>query len=240
MIESMSRDYQTIGEVVKRLQSNYPDLTVSKVRFLEDEGLISPGRTAGGYRKFSQKDVERLDAILHMQKSYFYPLSIIREKLDELDAGQELEELTQEDTITLPSDIENKKHPIENIPDLLGVKIGFVRELAEYHIVELTMSPKGRNLVDGHDLKLIKAAADLNRYGVGPRHLRQYVTAANRESVIFEQVLSGVVSKQASEITEEDRKRFRETFATLESLTNNVRNALLLRDVRKEFKNLNL
>lgn len=235
-----SKDFQTIGEVVKRLQGAYPDLTVSKVRFLEDEGLIAPSRTPSGYRKFSQRDIDRLEAILRMQKTYFYPLSIIREKLDEMDSGRELEELAQEDVITLPSDLENKKHPIENIPDILGVEIAFVRTLVQYGVIELTTSPKGRSLVDGHDLKLIKAAAELKRYGVDARHLRMYANAAHRESVVIEQVLSNMVPKQASEISAEDRKRFRETYATLESLINNVRGSFLMRDIRKEFKNLNL
>ena len=74
-----SRDYLTIGEIVQRLQGTYPDLSISKVRFLEEEGLVAPERTAGGYRKFSQADVARVEMILRLQKEHFLPLAVIRE-----------------------------------------------------------------------------------------------------------------------------------------------------------------
>ena len=83
-----SRDYLTIGEVVQRLQGAYPDLSISKVRFLEEEGLVAPERTAGGYRKFSQADVARVEMILRLQKEHFLPLAVIREKLADFDRGK--------------------------------------------------------------------------------------------------------------------------------------------------------
>ena len=83
-----SRDYLTIGEVVQKLQPSYPDLSISKVRFLEEEDLITPERTAGGYRKFSQKDVGRIEMILRLQRDHFFPLAVIREKLADVDRGR--------------------------------------------------------------------------------------------------------------------------------------------------------
>ena len=77
--------FLTIGKVVKKLQTLYPDLSVSKVRYLQDEGLLTPTRTAGGYRLYSQKDVKRLETILYLQKSRFMPLSVIKEELDRED-----------------------------------------------------------------------------------------------------------------------------------------------------------
>ena len=77
--------FLTIGKVVKKLQTLYPDLSVSKVRYLQDEGLLTPTRTAGGYRLYSQKDVKRLETILYLQKSRFMPLSVIKEELDRQD-----------------------------------------------------------------------------------------------------------------------------------------------------------
>ena len=74
--------YLTIGKVVKRLQQRYPDLSVSKVRYLEEEGLITPARTPGGYRLYSQHDVNRLETILHLQKTRFLPLQVIKEELE--------------------------------------------------------------------------------------------------------------------------------------------------------------
>ena len=87
--------FLTIGKVVKKLQTLYPDLSVSKVRYLQDEGLLTPTRTAGGYRLYSQKDVKRLETILYLQKSRFMPLSVIREELDRQDKNPETEQQVQ-------------------------------------------------------------------------------------------------------------------------------------------------
>lgn len=80
--------YLTIGKVVKRLQQQYPDLSVSKVRYLQDEGLLNPSRTPSGYRLYSQRDVRRLETILYLQKNRFLPLSVIKEELERADSGQ--------------------------------------------------------------------------------------------------------------------------------------------------------
>jgi len=80
--------YLTIGKVVRRLQERYPDLSVSKVRFLEDEGLLNPSRTPGGYRLYSQNDIRRLETILYLQKHRFMPLSVIKEELERRDDGR--------------------------------------------------------------------------------------------------------------------------------------------------------
>ena len=87
--------FLTIGKVVKKLQTLYPDLSVSKVRYLQDEGLITPSRTAGGYRLYSQKDVKRLETILYLQKSRFMPLSVIKDELDRQDKNLEVEPQVQ-------------------------------------------------------------------------------------------------------------------------------------------------
>lgn len=87
--------FLTIGKVVKKLQTLYPDLSVSKVRYLQDEGLITPSRTAGGYRLYSQKDVKRLETILYLQKSRFMPLSVIKDELDRQDKNPEVEPQVQ-------------------------------------------------------------------------------------------------------------------------------------------------
>src|SRR5512140_406264 len=88
-----TRDYMTIGETVESLQPAHPDLTISKVRFLEDEGLVTPERTTGGYRKFSAQDAARVDLVLRLQKEHFLPLAVIRDKLKDLDKGRVPEEL---------------------------------------------------------------------------------------------------------------------------------------------------
>lgn len=237
----MSKEYKTIGEVVKLLQETYPGLSLSKVRYLEDEGLLNPSRSSSGYRKYSAQDIERLEKILYYQKQYFYPLSIIKNKLDEEgESSQSVSVDVQPKSIKLPENIVNKKHPIENIPQLINVEIGFLRKLNEFGLISFETSPKGRVLIDGKYLELVLYCYELKRFGIEPRHLKLYQTYAHRESVMFEQALNNVISKQSSEITDEERAKFYKTYETLEHLTENIRSALIKKDLREEFKYLNL
>ena len=236
--------YLTIGKVVKRLQQQYPDLSVSKVRYLQDEGLLNPSRTPSGYRLYSQRDVRRLETILYLQKNRFLPLSVIKEELDRADSGQvsapEREELAE--TVTLPVDdeeIAGKLHPIDRMPELVGATVSFVRQLSEAGVITLTRSPHGRDLVDGRDFPLIRLCDELRHFGIGPKNLRQYVIAANRESAMFEQALVVYARKGGGvelEDTEETRQRFRKAFSRMLGLTNSVRDELIARRVKEPFK----
>ncbi len=224
--------YLTIGKVVRRLSPQYPDLSISKVRYLEDEGLLNPARTPGGYRLFSPKDVKRLETILYLQKTRFMPLSVIREKLDHPDTTTSvaMDNLMAANAASqVDTDLADKLHPLETIPDLLGVPVSFVRQLEQVGVIEFKRSPHGRDLVDGHDFALIQAAMGLGRYGLGPKNLRQYVIAANRESTTFEQAL-GALRKRA-ETNKEDRREFATAFNNMLMLTNVVSDALIRRKV---------
>ena len=176
--------YLTIGKVVKKLQAQYPDLSVSKVRYLQDEGLLNPSRTPGGYRLYSQRDVRRLETILYLQKNRFLPLSVIKEELDRVDSGQAPSaDVLGTETLLLTVDDEKvaeRLHPIDRMPELLGVQVSFVRQLSEAGVIDLRKSPAGRDLVDGHDFPLIRVCDELRHFGIGPKNLRQYVIAANR------------------------------------------------------------
>ncbi len=236
--------YLTIGKVVKKLQQTYPDLTVSKVRYLQDEGLLNPSRTPSGYRLYSQKDVRRLETILYLQKNRFLPLSVIKEELERADAGQVSDEelaLGHTEVVTLPVDDEetaNKLHPIDRMPELVGASVSFVRQLSEAGVISLTRSPHGRDLVDGRDFPLIRVCNELRHFGIGPKNLRQYVIAANRESAMFEQALVGYARKGGGvemEPTEETRQRFNRAFSRMLGLTNAVRDELISRRVKEPF-----
>lgn len=232
--------YLTIGKVVKRLQPQYPDLSVSKVRYLEDEGLLNPSRTPGGYRLYSARDVKRLETILYLQKNRFLPLSVIKAELDggPVPAEGEGSETTgvRVDDIVLGVDpaAEREPHPIERMPELLGVSIGFVRKLAECGIIGLVRSPGGRDLVDGHDLKLIRTCDELRRFGIEPKNLRQYVPAANRESLMFEQALA-TLSRHQGETEQQRADRAEQSFDRMLALTNVVRGALIRRTLKSTF-----
>lgn len=241
--------YLTIGKVVKRLQQHYPDLSVSKVRYLEEEGLLNPARTPGGYRLYSQHDINRLETILHLQKTRFLPLQVIREELERIERGGVASSLSAVAQPGLPAGLSqqddektaNRLHSIDRMPELAGAPVSFARQLAEVGVISLKRSPQGRDLVDGRDLPLIRICHELSRFGIGPRNLRQYVTAANRESAMFEQALVVYARKGGgveAELTEERRDRFAQACNQLLALTNQVRDALIRRQINTTFKEM--
>lgn len=232
------RNYLSIGQVVNFLRGAYPDLSNSKIRFLEDEGLITPHRTPKGYRQYSKEDVDRLEVILHLQKTRYMPLNVIKQKLDNATdlstLAFEVGLLSDLPMKAEPKETKQKLHPIEDIPDLLGVEISFIRALADNDLIRIVRSPQNRDLVDGRDFEIIRLCSELNRFHIEPRNLRQYVSAANRESAMFEQVLIGMLGMDSSD-DERDAKLER-AFSKLHDLTDGVRTALLKNRV---FESLN-
>lgn len=257
--------YLTIGKVVARLQPSYPDLTVSKVRFLEDEGIVSPSRSPSGYRLFSPGDVRRLERALYLQKTRFLPLSVIKEELDRPEqardgqggapqAGVEpapahmaaggLGDPVEREGLRLelpedPDEVVGRLYPIDRMPEVAGVPVSFVRQLGEAGIVSFKRSPHGRDLVDGHDLQVIRICDELRHFGFEPKNLRQYVMTANRESATFEQALVVYARKGGGvemERTQESRERFDDAFDRMLGLTGALRNILVKRRVQNPFE----
>ena len=232
------RSYLSIGQVVNLLRGTYPDLSNSKIRFLEDEGLITPHRTPKGYRQYSKADVDRLEVILHLQKTRYMPLSAIKQKLDSASARStlafEVGLLTDAPMKVASKETRQKLHLIEDVPDILGVDIAFLRQLADNDLIRIVRSPQNRELIDGRDFEIIRHCAELSRFHIEPRNLRQYVIAANRESALFEQVLIGMLGTDDSD---DDREaKLDRAFKTLHDLTDGVRTALLRNRV---FESLN-
>lgn len=231
------RDYLTIGEVVQRLQPSFPDLSISKVRFLEEEGLITPERTAGGYRKFTQADVGRVDTILRLQRDHFLPLAIIREKLADLDRGRvpsELQRTPVGATEPLPfGGVDDGPLTLEDAPNALGVPVSFLRELDEFGIIAIQRGDDG-DILDRADISSVHAAWDLRRFGVEPRHLRMYETFAEREASLFVQILTPAFRHR----TPETRQKLAETLTELSALTDQLKGRLLRRSLEKAFEDL--
>jgi len=232
-----SRDYLTIGEVVQRLEPTYPDLSISKVRFLEEEGLITPERTAGGYRKFSAADVGRIEMILRLQRDHFFPLAVIREKLADVDRGRIPAELQRGPVgVAEPLPIVGSDEgplQLEDVPSALGIPVSFVRELSEFGIVHLD-DGEGGERVERADVASLHAAWDLRRFGVEPRHLRMYDTFAEREAALFTQILMPAFRHK----TAESRQKLADTLSELGSLTDELKGRLLRRALAKAFEDL--
>ena len=192
------RGLLSIGAVLNLLREEFPEVTISKIRFLEAEGLVEPRRTPSGYRKFSPGDVERLAHVLRMQRDHYLPLKVIREHLDAMDRGE---------PVPLPAPAERRPAmPGDEAADLFedgaegpGVRLGRAELLAATGITEPELvewesygliAPGADGAYDGETLTVAKILAELGRYGFEPRHLRAVKAAADREVGLVEQMVA--------------------------------------------------
>ena len=196
------RSRLSIGEVLDRLRTDFPEISISKIRYLESEGLVEPERTAAGYRKFSTADVERLRFVLICQREKYLPLKVIKEHLDAIDRGLEPPELPgggpQVPRMVLAAD--NSPDPDAFRPDASGLRLSR-RELAEAADIDealidqlesfgLIRTRAGSTHYDGDALVVARTVGELAAFGLEPRHLRSFKTAADREVGLVEQVVS--------------------------------------------------
>ncbi|MDQ1608781.1 MAG: hypothetical protein QOE16_1513 [Microbacteriaceae bacterium] len=180
----------SIGQVLARLTPEFPDLTSSKLRFLEERGLISPARTASGYRKFSSTDLERLRVILGMQRDHYLPLKVIRGYLAELDAGLSPSlpgSATHAGPSMLPAGRRFKK------PDLLR-EAGATPMLLQDAISSSVIVPA--EVYGEETLGVLKALVELQHCGIEPRHLRGFRAAAERELGLIESALVPIARRK--------------------------------------------
>lgn len=182
----------SVGRVVAGLREEFPELTVSKVRFLEAEGIVRPSRTPSGYRQFSDADVERLTFALRAQRDRFWPLRVVREALDALDRGLTVDEVTgvpraaplRPPTLAQASAVRLTRAELLRST---GLDPGLADDLLQFGLLR----PSTSGHFSGHDLKVAAAAAELAPYGLTGRHLRGFRTAADREVGLIEQVMTG-------------------------------------------------
>jgi DNA-binding transcriptional MerR regulator len=216
----------TIGAVAKILGREFEDISISKIRYLEDQKLLSPRRTPGGYRLYSQADVERLREILRMQRDEFLPLRVIRQ---ELAAGAREERTgTALRRATTVDPGKGSRMTIEELVDQTGVGPELIKDLEDWRLVQ-PENVEGTKLYDDTDREIVKASAELARFGVGGRNLKVLRTAADREAQLLEAVIGPALRSS-------NHNRRREAVENLESLAaacNNLTHMLLVRDLRK-------
>jgi DNA-binding transcriptional MerR regulator len=172
-----------IGEVVRRLAPEFPDISISKIRYLEDEGLVHPRRTQGGYRLFSQADLERLEQILRLQRDEFLPLRVIK---DELDAPGAAERKRRRPTALGSAE---ETVAAEELCERASIDAGLLKELEDFGL----LSPQGSGADKRYpesDADVAAVCAQLVRAGVGPRNLRAFRTAAGRQASVLEQLFA--------------------------------------------------
>ncbi|KOG35358.1 MULTISPECIES: MerR family transcriptional regulator [Streptomyces] len=184
----------SIGTVLNQLRDEFPEVTISKIRFLEAEGLVEPRRTASGYRKFSPQDVERLAQILRMQRDHYLPLKVIREHLDALARGEQIKLPApgrRRDLLegAWEQDAEPPTAARIGRAELIAAAEVTETELAEWESYGLIAETEGGGY-DAESVTVARLVADLGRFGLEPRHLRAVKAAADREAGLIEQVVA--------------------------------------------------
>ncbi|WP_405800866.1 MerR family transcriptional regulator [Streptomyces sp. NBC_01506] len=187
----------SIGMVLNQLRDEFPEVTISKIRFLEAEGLVEPRRTPSGYRKFSAEDIERLAQVLRMQRDHYLPLKVIREHLDAVARGERLplpaqtSQGAQRDLLgsTWGAEPEPPTAPKIGRAELLAATEAAESELDEWEAYGL-IAPMADGGYDSETVTVAKLVAELGRFGLEPRHLRAVKAAADREVGLVEQVVA--------------------------------------------------
>ena len=211
----------TIGAVCELLRGEFPDISISKIRYLEDQGLLRPRRTRGGYRLFSEGDVERLETILRLQRDEFLPLRVIKDAIDAGSAGR------------TPKRAPALREPggeldLPQLCERAGISAEFARRLEEYDLVTTRIESGERYYREG-DVEIAAACGRLARHGLDARHLRAFRTAAGRQSALLEQLV-------ASGLRSRDPQRRRAALDDLEALAGiatELAQHLLVRDLRE-------
>jgi DNA-binding transcriptional MerR regulator len=225
-----SRDYLSIGEVLVTLKPEFPDVTISKIRFLESEGLITPERTASGYRKFFDRDVDRLRTILKLQRDEYLPLRVIRERLDgdrDVSAGRGDGPVAEpEDEIAEPAAA--LEMTAEEVAAATGVDVSVVEAMASFGILRPHHGQAG-TVYGGDDVAVLRIVKDLFKYGVEPRHLTMYRHFADRESTFFEQIVVPILRQRNPEA----RRLARESLTELAGISRRLKQALLRANLRR-------
>jgi DNA-binding transcriptional MerR regulator len=207
-----ARAFMSIGEVLGQLRADFPDITISKIRFLEAEGLVEPERTSSGYRKFSREDVGRLRYVLSAQRDHYLPLRVIKEHLDALDRGLEPPALGAAGGPRVPRALvaaEGLPSPDSFVPDVSEMRLSR-KELLEAAGLEpeqldqleqygLIAPRTGGSHYDGDALVVAKTVAEMARFGIEARHLRPFKAAADREIGLVEQVVTPLVRQRNPE-----------------------------------------
>ncbi len=226
----------TIGAVCKALTQEFPDISISKIRYLEDQKLLAPRRTPGGYRLYTQGDVARLRTILRMQRDEFLPLRVIR---------QELASGRAEETAFAPGrggrdggrvwrarvSVREATGALYSMEDVLAdtkAEDKLVRELEEYGVVKGEMRG-GVRYFDETEREIIAAVAELARYGVGGRNLRVFRSSADREANLLQQILAPALRSRNAQ----RRKEAIEALENLAAVATHLKHLLLVRDLRK-------
>ncbi len=225
----------TIGAVCKQLEREFPEISISKIRYLEDQKLLSPRRTPGGYRLYGAGDVSRLQTILRLQRDEFLPLRVIRQELaagradPEPAKGRPAPEPRSRRRATVAVKGPGSIYRIEEVLEDTGADRGLVKELEDYGVIRGEKDRQGETMYDDTEREIIRAVTELKRFGVGGRNLRVFRTSADREAALLEQILAPALRSR----NPERRKEAVEALENLAAIASHLKHLLLIRDLRK-------
>jgi DNA-binding transcriptional MerR regulator len=238
------RKAMTIGAVCKALEQEFPDISISKIRYLEDQKLLTPRRTPGGYRLYSGGDVQRLRTILRLQRDEFLPLRVIRQELASGRAGNDVAPSAADGSgagaaagasaarrkrspsVTAPSS--GALYSLEDVIEETRAEPRLVSELEEYGVIKGEVRA-GTKYYDETEREIVRAVTELARYGVGGRNLRAFRTSADREAALLQQILAPALRSRNAK----RRKEAIEALENLAAVTTHLKHLLLIRDLRK-------
>lgn len=201
-----ARTYRSIGEVVELMAAEFPDVTISKIRFLETQGLVTPERAPSGYRRYRETDVAQLRWVLRQQRDQFLPLRVIRERLDSRELSDE--ELRQASTAAPPPRVDPMHPPDlevemtgQELAERSGISVDQLSAMEKFGLVS-PRSRRGRPVYTGDDLIAARIVARFLAHGIEPRHLRPFKVAAEREAGLIAQRLSSVNASASASRTD--------------------------------------
>jgi DNA-binding transcriptional MerR regulator len=225
----------TIGAVCKALVQEFPDISISKIRYLEDQKLLTPRRTPGGYRLYIASDVARLRTILRLQRDEFLPLRVIRQELASGRAG----EADRPAPVSAESGRRRRRaavsvrdrgalYSLDDVLEETRAEPQLVLELEDYGVIKGEVRA-GVKYYDETEREIVRAVTELARYGVGGRNLRAFRTSADREAALLQQILAPALRSR----NVERRKEALEALENLAAVTTHLKHLLLIRDLRK-------
>ncbi len=225
----------TIGAVRKTLAKEFGDVSISKIRYLEDQKLLTPKRTEGGYRVYSQNDVARLRTILRLQRDEYLPLRVIRQ---ELSAGRSEDEIPAPSAapsgrssgrrFSLTDEQAQTLYAADDVLADTGAAPELVKELIDFGLVTGSRRA-GATYFDESEREIIRAVTELARYGVSGRNLRVFKTSADREAALLEQIFAPALRSRSRE----SRGEAVEALENLTAVTSHLKHLLLVRDLRR-------
>jgi DNA-binding transcriptional MerR regulator len=232
-----ARKSLTIGAVCKAIKQEFPDISISKIRYLEDQKLLTPRRTQGGYRLYTQNDVQRLRTILRLQRDEFLPLRVIRQELaggraeEEMggggDGGPKRPDIRHLRRTAVAVKGPGAVYSLDDVVEETGASQRLVGELEEFGVIRGEQRA-GMRYYDETEREIVRAVAELARYGVAGRNLRVFRTSADREAALLQQILAPALRSR----NPERRREAVETLENLAAVATYLKHLLLIRDLR--------